>query len=66
MDSRTERLEARQFILDSPLCEAAADITRYAAVSLCPGGLLLQSFLSFANRLILGAARSLLDRAPVV
>jgi hypothetical protein len=42
---------ARQFILDSALWEAAADITRYAAVSLCPGGLLLESVAELSTRI---------------
>ena len=50
-DLDLERLEARQFILDSPLCEAAADITQYAAVSLRPGGLLLESVAELSARI---------------
>ena len=50
-DLDPERLEARQFILDSPLCEAAADITQYAAVSLRPGGLLLESVAELSARI---------------
>jgi len=50
-DLDPEHLEARQFILDSPLCEAAADITRYAAVSLRSGGLLLESVAELSARI---------------
>ena len=50
-DLDPDRLEARQFLLDSPLCEIAADITRYAAVSLCPGGLLLESVAELSARI---------------
>ena len=50
-DLDPQHLEARQFILDSPLCEAAADITQYAAMSLCPSGLLLESVAELSARI---------------
>jgi transglutaminase-like putative cysteine protease len=50
-DLDPEGLEARQFILDSPLCETAAEITRYATMSLRPGGLLLQSVAELSARI---------------
>ncbi len=42
-DRDPERIEARQFVLESPLCEAPPELTQYAAPSLCPGRPLLES-----------------------
>ncbi len=42
-DPDPESIEARQFVLGSPLAEATPEITAYAALSLRPGGPLLAS-----------------------